>query len=125
MKMAFLFLMIILGPAAPVRAVMTGPASPASLAFSASEAGGAAGDGARAGVVRIIPAARPSPYNRGNCFQWKKCLGETIGNMWVDSPDYCGPLGGKSWKGQDGRCIDLMDAPWEDDPRTMPAPPAR
>ncbi|MDR0356207.1 MAG: hypothetical protein LBJ64_10825 [Deltaproteobacteria bacterium] len=64
----------------------------------------------------ILLAARPNPYNRGNCFQWKRCLGESIGNMWVDSPDFCGPLGGKSWKGRDGKCLDLMDVPWEDDP---------
>jgi hypothetical protein len=70
--------------------------------------------------AEILMAARPNPYNRGNCFQWKQCLGETIGNMWVDSPDYCGPLGGKSWKGQDGVCIDLMETPWGIDPRAAP-----
>ncbi|MDR2386684.1 MAG: hypothetical protein LBE80_03745, partial [Deltaproteobacteria bacterium] len=57
---------------------------------------------------QVLMAARPNPYNRGNCFQWKKCLGETIGNMWVDTPEFCGPLGGKSWKGRDGKCLDLL-----------------
>ncbi|MDR1658550.1 MAG: hypothetical protein LBT47_13565 [Deltaproteobacteria bacterium] len=60
----------------------------------------------------VLVAARPNPYNRGNCYQWKKCLGETIGNMWVPTPGYCGPLGGKSWKGEDGACIDLLPTPW-------------
>jgi hypothetical protein len=68
----------------------------------------------------IYLAARPNPFNRGNCFQWKKCLGETIGNMWIASPEFCGPLGGKSWKGQDGQCIDLLDVPWSSDPRNTP-----
>ncbi|MDR2366661.1 MAG: hypothetical protein LBF58_00905 [Deltaproteobacteria bacterium] len=71
----------------------------------------------------VLVAARPNPYNRGNCFQWKKCLGETIGNMWVDAPEFCGPLGGKSWKGRDGVCRDLMEAPWEIDPRNAPPIP--
>lgn len=71
----------------------------------------------------VLMAARPNPYNRGNCFQWKKCLGETIGNMWVDAPEFCGPLGGKSWKGLDGACVDLLETPWSVDPRSMPGPP--
>jgi hypothetical protein len=69
-----------------------------------------------------LMAARPNPYNRGNCFQWKRCLGETIGNMWVDSPEFCGPLGGKSWKGQDGQCVDLLETPWSVDPQSLPKP---
>jgi hypothetical protein len=69
---------------------------------------------------KLLFAARPNPFNRGNCFQWKKCLGETIGNMWVDSPEFCGPLGGKSWKSRDGRCIDLLEVPWSIDPKNMP-----
>jgi hypothetical protein len=70
----------------------------------------------------ILLAARPNPYNRGNCFQWKKCLGETIGNMWVATAGYCGPLGGKSWKDQQGRCIDLADPPWSTDPSELSSP---
>ncbi|MDR2454984.1 MAG: hypothetical protein LBE49_00095 [Deltaproteobacteria bacterium] len=58
------------------------------------------------------PAARPNPYNLGNCFQWRGCRGETIGNMPVPVPDYCGPLGGKSWRSLDGRCVDLPSQPW-------------
>ncbi|MDR1487380.1 MAG: hypothetical protein LBT62_05240 [Deltaproteobacteria bacterium] len=70
----------------------------------------------------VIIAARPNPYNRGNCFQWKKCLGETIGNMWIETPEYCGPLGGKSWKGPDGRCIDLVNVPWSVSPESIGEP---
>jgi hypothetical protein len=89
--------------------------------FGAGPASGLSDAADRAGDV--LTAARPDPRNIGNCFQWKKCLGETIGNMWVDSPEFCGPLGGKSWKAFDGSCLDLLDAPWEDDPRTYPKPP--
>jgi hypothetical protein len=70
----------------------------------------------------IIIAARPNPYNRGNCFQWKNCLGETMGNMWIEAPNFCGPLGGKSWKGEDGRCINLMEPPWNVDPKDIGQP---
>jgi hypothetical protein len=72
---------------------------------------------------RALLAARPNPQNRGNCFQWKRCRGETIGNMWIGDPGFCGPLGGKSWKAPDGRCLDLLEAPWSVDPGTLPPPP--
>ncbi|MDR2141063.1 MAG: hypothetical protein LBR11_04620, partial [Deltaproteobacteria bacterium] len=50
------------------------------------------------GHPKIIPIARPNPQDRGNCYQWKGCKGESIGAMPVDNPEFCGPLGGKSWK---------------------------
>jgi hypothetical protein len=70
----------------------------------------------------ILLAARPNPYNRGNCFQWKRCLGETIGNMWIEDPQYCAPLGGKSWKSEEGKCINLMEPPWLVTPQAIGQP---
>jgi hypothetical protein len=36
--------------------------------------------------------------------------------MPVDDPQFCGPLGGKSWKDFDGRCLDLKEGPRSADP---------
>ncbi|MDR1314729.1 MAG: hypothetical protein LBQ12_13835 [Deltaproteobacteria bacterium] len=63
------------------------------------------------GPAAAVPAARPDPRNRGNCYQYKKCLGESIGNMPVESPEYCKPIGGKSWMNGQGRCFDFPDGP--------------
>ncbi|MDR3205082.1 MAG: hypothetical protein LBV23_10145 [Deltaproteobacteria bacterium] len=60
----------------------------------------------------LLLAARPNPYNRGNCYQWKNCLGESLGNMLVETPEFCGPLGGKSWKSEEGECVNLLETPW-------------
>jgi hypothetical protein len=65
----------------------------------------------------LIPVARPNPYNIGNCFQYKNCLGESIGNMWFYNPDFCKPAGGKSWKNNLGRCFNLPDGPQPIEPR--------
>ncbi|MDR1576945.1 MAG: hypothetical protein LBT86_01770 [Deltaproteobacteria bacterium] len=68
------------------------------------------------GPPPTLPIARPNPYDRGNCYQWKRCLGESIGSMPVERPEFCGPLGGKSWKDFDGRCLDLKEGPHSADP---------
>jgi hypothetical protein len=65
----------------------------------------------------LVPAARPNPYNIGNCFQYKGCLGESIGNMWFWDPAFCKPVGGKSWKNAEGKCFDLPDGPQPVNPR--------
>ncbi|MDR0549969.1 MAG: hypothetical protein LBI10_11260 [Deltaproteobacteria bacterium] len=65
---------------------------------------------------KIIPVARPNPYDRGTCYQWKGCRGESIGAMPVDDPKFCGPLGGKSWRDFDGRCLDLNEGPRSAEP---------
>lgn len=92
----------------------------ADLSFAGVDfAGSGGGDGLK---FLILPAARPNPFNRGNCYQWKGCRGETIGNMPMEAPDYCGPLGGKSWRAEDGRCLDLPVQPWPYDSREPPAP---
>ncbi|MDR1164900.1 MAG: hypothetical protein LBO66_03340 [Deltaproteobacteria bacterium] len=57
----------------------------------------------------FVPAARPNPLNIGNCYQYKNCLGESIGNMWFDSPFFCKPNGGKSWRNNLGRCFNLPE----------------
>ncbi|MDR2352392.1 MAG: hypothetical protein LBF22_04380 [Deltaproteobacteria bacterium] len=62
-------------------------------------------------------AARPNPLNIGNCYQYKNCLGESIGNMWFHSPEFCKPNGGKSWKNREGRCFNLPDGPQPLNPR--------
>jgi hypothetical protein len=72
-------------------------------------------------AFKIIPIARPNPYDRGNCFQWKGCKGESIGSMPVELPEFCGPLGGKSWKDTAGKCRDLPEGPRA----TEPLPPAK
>ncbi|MDR1921591.1 MAG: hypothetical protein LBS31_07615, partial [Candidatus Adiutrix sp.] len=52
-------------------------------------------------------AARRKPYDRGNCFQAQGCRGDSIGAMWIQAPDFCKAMGGKSWLDQNGRCHDL------------------
>jgi hypothetical protein len=66
--------------------------------------------------AETVPIARPNPYDRGTCFQWKGCKGESIGAMPVDRPEFCGPLGGKSWKNFDGKCVDLPEGPRASEP---------
>jgi hypothetical protein len=66
-------------------------------------------------------AARPNPYNIGNCYQYKNCLGESIGNMWISNPEFCKPLGGKSWMDRTGRCINFPDGPQPLDPQDFAA----
>ncbi|MDR1040947.1 MAG: hypothetical protein LBR80_12455 [Deltaproteobacteria bacterium] len=70
-----------------------------------------------AGGPVVVPAARPNPYNLGNCYQWKNCLGESIGNMPIDSPEFCKPIGGKSWMNPQGRCFNFPDGPQPLNPR--------
>jgi hypothetical protein len=65
----------------------------------------------------LAPAARPNPYNLGNCFQYKNCLGESIGNMPIDRPEFCKPIGGKSWMNPQGRCFNFTDGPQPLNPR--------
>jgi hypothetical protein len=86
--------------------VLAGPA-PIALAFGEGE-------------PRLLRAARPNPKNRGDCYQWKRCLGESIGNMPIEAPEFCRPLGGKSWKSPEGRCVDLPAPPWSFEPQSPP-----
>jgi hypothetical protein len=79
-----------------------------------------------AGQAGPALAARPHPLNRGDCYQWSGCRGESIGNMPTGHPDNCGPLGGKSWRAGDGRCLELPVQPWPaDDPAAGQEAPAR
>jgi hypothetical protein len=64
----------------------------------------------------LLFAARPNPYNIGNCYHYKNCQGESIGNMWINVPDYCKPIGGKSWKNHEGRCFNFPDGQQPLDP---------
>ena len=60
---------------------------------------------AEAGAFRLI---QRKPYDRGNCFHWPGCRGESIGAMWVHAPEFCAALGGRSWLDEStGRCYDL------------------
>ncbi|MDR1546181.1 MAG: hypothetical protein LBU12_05625 [Deltaproteobacteria bacterium] len=63
----------------------------------------------------ILTAARENPRNIGNCYHFKNCLGETIGNTWIEDPKFCGPLGGQSWRNADGRCFNLRERPYSDE----------
>jgi hypothetical protein len=65
----------------------------------------------------LFPVARPNPYNIGNCFQYKNCLGESIGNMWFWDPSFCKPAGGKSWKNEEGKCFNFPDGQQPLNPR--------
>jgi len=48
------------------------------------------------------------PYDRGNCYQWQGCKGDSIGNMWIHAPNFCAALGGRSWYNDEtGRCRNI------------------
>jgi len=52
--------------------------------------------------------AQRKPYDRGNCFHWQGCRGESLGAMWIHAPDFCAALGGRSWLDEEtGRCHDI------------------
>ncbi|MDR1045420.1 MAG: hypothetical protein LBP33_09940 [Candidatus Adiutrix sp.] len=53
----------------------------------------------------------PRPYDRGNCFHWPGCRGDSLGNTLIDSPARCATLGGRSWLGGDGRCYSFPGGP--------------
>jgi hypothetical protein len=47
-------------------------------------------------------------YDRGNCFHWQGCKGESIGAMWIHAPEFCAALGGRSWIDEDtGLCHNI------------------
>jgi len=55
---------------------------------------------------------KPRPYDRGNCFHWQGCRGESLGAMWIHAPDFCAALGGRSWMDRyTGRCHNLPPGP--------------
>ena len=56
-----------------------------------------------------LALAQRKPYDIGNCYQWKGCRGDSIGNMWMYDPDRCKAMGGKSWMDETGQCHDLPD----------------
>jgi hypothetical protein len=59
----------------------------------------------------FLPAVRKDPRNRGNCYLWKNCQGDTVGNMWFyDAIRECRPMGGKSWRNEKGFCFNIPDA---------------
>ena len=57
------------------------------------------------------PKNKKKDYDRGNCFHWKNCEGESIGNMWMHDPYFCKTYGGKSFMDQNGTCFNLPDGP--------------
>lgn len=59
----------------------------------------------------IYTMAQMKPRERGNCFQWPNCRGDSIGAMWVSDPDICKSLGGKSWMAPDRKCYNLPGGP--------------
>ncbi len=62
-------------------------------------------------VDHPLLVAQKRPHDRGNCFQWKGCRGDSLGQMWVHAPEFCAILGGRSWMDQNGRCHNLPDGP--------------
>jgi len=64
---------------------------------------------AGAGTLQFV---QRKPYDRGNCFHWPGCRGESIGAMWIHAPEFCAALGGRSWLDEStGRCHDLPPGP--------------
>jgi len=55
----------------------------------------------------FIAQMQRKPYDRGNCFHLVGCRGDSIGNMWVDTPQRCRTLGGKSWMDGLGQCLSI------------------
>lgn len=47
------------------------------------------------------------PHDRGNCFHWTGCRGDSIGATWIQTPDLCKALGGKSWLDNQLKCHNL------------------
>jgi len=61
------------------------------------------------GALQLV---QRKPYDRGNCFHWPGCKGESIGAMWIHAPDFCAALGGRSWLDEEtGRCHNLPPVP--------------
>ena len=58
-----------------------------------------------------ILLAQRKAHDLGNCFSVRNCKGDSIGMMWVDFPDYCKSMGGRSWMDQYGKCYDLPPGP--------------
>ncbi|MDR2935232.1 MAG: hypothetical protein LBV70_05060 [Candidatus Adiutrix sp.] len=67
------------------------------------------GPAAEGGPLLLV---QRKPHDRGNCFQWQGCRGDSIGNMWIHAPDFCAALGGRSWLDEEtGRCHNLKPGP--------------
>lgn len=60
----------------------------------------------------LLLAQQRKQYDRGNCYQWKLCRGDSIGNAWVGDPCFCSIQGGRSWMDTRGKCHDLIDGPF-------------
>ncbi|MGL4209372.1 MAG: hypothetical protein ACRCTY_08290 [Candidatus Adiutrix sp.] len=58
-----------------------------------------------------VELAQRKPHDLGNCYQWKGCRGDSIGNMWVATPELCARLGGKSWMDTRGQCQNITPGP--------------
>ena len=56
--------------------------------------------------------AQRKQYDKGNCYQWKFCRGDSIGNAWVHDPCFCTIQGGRGWMDKTGKCHDLLDGPF-------------
>ncbi|MDL2226962.1 hypothetical protein LJB86_04830 [Deltaproteobacteria bacterium OttesenSCG-928-M10] len=55
--------------------------------------------------------AQLKPKEKGNCFHWNRCRGDSIGNTIIGSAYYCATLGGKSWMREDGLCVSFPGGP--------------
>jgi hypothetical protein len=67
-------------------------------------------DGEAISFAQFIPKRKP--YDRGNCFHWQGCKGESIGAMWVHAPEFCAALGGRSWIDEStGLCHNIPPGP--------------
>jgi len=55
--------------------------------------------------------AQIQAHERGNCFHWVGCRGDSLGATLVDSPARCATLGGKSWVDADYNCYSFPGGP--------------
>jgi hypothetical protein len=67
-------------------------------------------DGEALSFAQFAPQRKP--YDRGNCFHWQGCKGESIGAMWVHAPEFCAAMGGRSWIDEStGLCYNITPGP--------------
>ncbi len=70
-------------------------------------------------MILLAPAsAQLKPHEKGNCFHWQRCRGDSIGNTIIESAYYCATIGGKSWMREDGLCVSFPGGPQAYDPST-------
>ena len=63
------------------------------------------------GISPPMLMAQLKPKEKGNCFIWNRCRGDSVGNAIIESAASCATLGGKSWMREDGLCVSFPGGP--------------